>query len=154
MHIWNPCGVFSPLLPYNLRSQFCLFPFKYVLPSLFFILCHLTWSLLVMVTFLHFSPCVKISFYFFGLYLVVIVLHTYVCTTFILPWIFQFMSCGEIPSFSPLLTACDIHCCWIKDNFYIFIGLLKGTFFISWKSTCALVQTVHKQNAVLLAQKL
>lgn len=64
MHLWSQCGVLSPLLPYNLSSQFCLFPLKYVIPSLFFILYHFTWSLSVMVTFPHCSPCLIISFYF------------------------------------------------------------------------------------------
>lgn len=97
-----------------------------------YFLSYAAWSLLVMVTFLHCSPCVITSFYFFGLYSIVIFLHTYLYATFILPWIFQVMSCGEIPSF---FTVTDsmwlIHYCWIKDNFYIFISLLRGTFFIS-----------------------
>lgn len=59
------------------------------------------------------------------------------------------MSCGEIPSFSLLLTACDLFTFAELKITYGFISLLKGTFFISVESTCALAQALHTQNAVL-----
>lgn len=149
MHIWNQCGVLSPLLPYNLHSSFACFLWSVLFHLYFLILCHLTWSLLVPVTFLHCFPCVIISFSCTGLWSVVIFLHTYLCATFILPWIVQFMSCGEIPSFSLLLTACDLFTFAELKITYGFISLLKGTFFISVESTCALAQALHTQNAVL-----
>lgn len=137
-------------LTLQLAFQFCLFPLKYVIPSWFLILRHLTCPWCQQGPFLHCSPCVIISFSCSGMWSVVMFFaHLYLCHFYFTMNSSVHVMWGNPIFFTVTDSMWHTHFCWIKDHFHGVISLFKGTFFISVESTCALAQALHTQNAVL-----
>lgn len=139
--MWSP---FSSLT-LQLAFQFCLFPLKYVIPSWFLIL-----SLVPTRTISALLPLCNHQFF---MYWFVVSGHVFAHLS-LCHFYFTMNSSVHVMWGNPIFfTATDsmwlIHFCWIKDHFHGFISLLKGTFFTSVESTCALAQALHTQNAIL-----